>query len=51
MTAARAENRQVTRVFYPVVDGELLQLPNGTNAVLEVGEPGYQLSSGELIPL
>lgn len=51
MTAAQAESRQVTRVFYPEVSGELLPLPNGTNAALAVGEPGYQITSGEIIAI
>lgn len=49
MTAVQAEARQVTRVSHPEPLGELLPLPNGTNAVLAVGEPGYTLTTGEFI--
>ena len=49
MTAVLADARQVTRVFHPEPVGALLQLSNGTNAVLAVGEPGYQITTGEVI--
>lgn len=51
MIAALEESRQVTRVFYPVVHSELLPLRDGSNAAVVEGEPGYQLSTGEIIPV
>jgi hypothetical protein len=43
------EKRQVVRVFYPTVWVDLFALSNGSNAEVKVGEPGYQLSTGEII--
>lgn len=45
------EKRQVSRVFHPEPQGELMALPNGSNAQVLVGEPAYQLTSGEIVAL
>lgn len=49
--AARAETRLVSRCFYPEPRSALLELGAGINAAVVIGEPGYQLSSGEIITL
>lgn len=49
--AARAHAGLVSRVFHPEPQGELVELRDGINAGVAVGEPGYQLSSGELVRL
>lgn len=50
MDAARAESRLVSRAFYPEPRTEF-ELGNGIFAAAALGEPGYQLSSGETITL
>jgi len=51
MQAARAESRLATRVWFPEDRGELLDLGNGINAQILVGEPAYQVTSGEIVAL
>lgn len=50
MDAARAEKRLVSRAFYPEPRAEF-ELFDGIFAAVALGEPGYQLSSGEMITL
>jgi hypothetical protein len=49
--AVLAEPRQVTRAFHPEPEGDLLPLPNGSNAEVLVGEPAYQVTSGEIVAI
>jgi hypothetical protein len=49
--AVRAEERQVTRVWHPEPEGELLHLKDGVHAEVLVGDPAYQISSGETVAL
>lgn len=51
MTAARAEKRHVVRVWHPEAEGDLLDLGSGINADIQVGDPAYQLTSGEIVAL
>jgi hypothetical protein len=47
--AARADARLATRVWYPEPRGELLDIGNGINAVVLIGAPAYQVSTGEIV--
>ena len=49
--AVRAEPRLVTRMFYPEPRESLFDLGAGVNAVVEVGEPAYQLTDGTVVQL
>jgi hypothetical protein len=49
--AVRAEERQVTRVWHPEPEGALLHLKDGVHAEVLIGEPAYQVSSGETVAL
>jgi hypothetical protein len=49
--AALAEPRHVVRLWHPAAEGELLDLGNGINAEIQVGDPAYQLTSGEIVAL
>lgn len=49
MSAVLTEVAQVTRVFHPEPPVELIELANGTNAQVVVGDAGYQITTGELI--
>lgn len=51
MDAARGESRLVTRVWYPEQRHALLDLGNGINAEVLIGDPAYQLTSGEIVAL
>lgn len=51
MTAVRAEQRQVARIWYPEPRGDLFQLPNGSNAHVVEGPAAYQCSCGTKIHL
>lgn len=51
MTAVRADKRQVSRCWYPTARGALLALDNGSNAEVLIGDPAYQVTSGEIIAL
>lgn len=46
-----AETRQISRVFHPEPEGDLLMLANGSNAQVLKGEAAYQLTTGELIAI
>lgn len=47
--AARKAPGLVARVWHPEAVGELLDLRHGVNAEVLVGNPAYQLSSGEIV--
>lgn len=47
----RASEHQVSRCWYPDADLELIDMANGSMVAVLVGEPAYQLSSGEIILL
>lgn len=51
ITAARAEHRQVTRIWYPDERPALFELDNGSNASVVIGDPAYQVSDGEIVAL
>lgn len=51
MQAARADKRVVTRVWFPEERGDLLDVGNGINAQVLVGDPAYQVTSGEIVAL
>lgn len=51
MDAARADKRLAVRVWYPEARGELLHLDNGIHAEVLIGNPAYQVSSGEIVAL
>ncbi len=49
--AARAEKRTVTAMFYPEEREPLFDLGAGVNARTAIGDPGYQVSDGEIVTL
>lgn len=51
MQAARKDGRLVTRVWFPEPRGDLLDIGNGINAQVLVGDPAYQVTSGEIVAL
>lgn len=51
MTAARADSRMATRVWFPEDRGEHFELNNGIFCAVLMGEPAYQVSSGEIVAL
>jgi hypothetical protein len=51
MTAMREEKRQVVRCWYPEPRGALFALDNGSNAEVLIGNPAYQVTSGEIVTL
>lgn len=51
MSAVQAEKRRVTHVFHPEPAHDLLHLGQGIHARVAVGEPSYQLDSGETVAL
>lgn len=51
MEAARADSRLATRVWFPEDRGTHFELNNGVNCAVLIGEPAYQVSSGEIVAL
>jgi hypothetical protein len=51
ITAARADARLTTRIWYPEPRGDLLDIGNGINAQVLIGAPAYQVSSGEIVAI
>lgn len=51
MTAARSDARLATRVWFPEDRGAHFELNNGVNCAVLIGEPAYQVSSGEIVAL
>jgi hypothetical protein len=51
MDAVRAEHRIVTRMFFPEPREPLFDLGAGVNAVVDIGEPAYQLTDGTVVTL
>lgn len=51
MDASRAETRIVTRMWYPERRPALFNLGNGINAEVLIGDPAYQVTSGEIVAL
>ncbi|HEX7644846.1 MAG TPA: hypothetical protein VF472_21810 [Burkholderiaceae bacterium] len=49
MAAVKAERAQVSRCWHPEAPIELIDLGRDLRARVLVGEPAYQLSSGEII--
>jgi hypothetical protein len=47
--AARSDARLATRIWYPDPRGDLFDLGAGVNAHVFIGEPAYQVSSGEIV--
>ena len=47
----RAEKRLVTRIWHPEAVGDLFDIGNGVNAVVVVGDPAYQVTSGDIVAL
>jgi hypothetical protein len=45
----RAEKRQVVRCWYPEARGDLFELGNGVHAEVLIGNPAYQVSSGDIV--
>jgi hypothetical protein len=51
MEAARNDARLATRVWFPEDRGAHFELNNGVNCAVLIGEPAYQVSSGEIVAL
>lgn len=49
MDAARADKRLAVRLWYPEDRGDILHLDNGIHAEVLIGNPAYQVSSGEIV--
>ena len=49
--AVHDERRQVVRMWFPEQRDALYALGNGTNAEVLIGEPAYQVTSGEIVAL
>lgn len=47
----RAEKRLVTRIWHPTPEGELFDLGQGVSAQVLMGDPAYQVTSGEIVAL
>ena len=45
----RGESRQIARVWHPDPLAALVPLKNGSNAEVLIGEPAYQLVTGEIV--
>jgi len=51
METARADKRRAVRVWYPEPRGDILHLNNGVMAEVLIGNPAYQVSSGDIVAL
>lgn len=49
--AVRGEARTVTRCWHPEAEPGLIDTGNGVMAEILVGNPAYQVSSGEIVAL
>mgnify|MGYP003575122164 CR=1 FL=1 len=49
--AARKDSRLVSRVWFPEPRGDLVDMGNSINAAVLIGEPAYQVSSGEIVAI
>lgn len=45
------EKRMVTRVWHPQAPVDLVSIGRDVNAVVVVGNPAYQVTSGEIVAL
>ena len=51
MDAARKDARLATRIWHPDARGDLFDLGGGINAQVLIGNPAYQVSSGEIVAI
>ena len=51
MAAIHSEKAQVVRCWHPEAKHDLAQLKNGANIEVKVGNPAYQLTTGEIVSL
>lgn len=51
MVAMRNESRIVVRCWHPEEHEALFDVGNGVNAEVLMGNPAYQVSSGEIVAL
>lgn len=49
--AVKAESRLITRIWHPEATVALHDLGHGVNAQVLVGDPAYQVTTGEIVSL